>query len=420
MNNYLPKSKRIYNYKCDKIPFKSSIDNMYHYTYKIVEDSTGKYYLGMHSTLDIDDGYSGSGFIVCNIFRKKGTKGYTKYILNFYNSREDLIKAEELLITINELNDPLCYNLIEGGRCALHNENINSQSKNSKGCVYMYNYNINKRTRVPKEDIDKYKLNGWTLGYGPIPDAVKNSGTKGMVPIHKEDKSKWININDLEYFLKNGWIRGHSYIKNKGFKYMYIIDKDNNIHRNMVNPTDIENKLKIGWHIGYGPVTSQTIINGTIKGKIYISNKNGDMKTIFPDEINEYINNGWSKGLKGNIPHHHALVGRKRIYNPKDNVSKIVNVNDVDKYISNGWVIGMGHRKPSGKGINTFIHKGNEYKKVKNTEIQKYIDNGWEIGGPAKGTVHIVNSNGGHKMVHKNEVNEYINRGWTIMKSTHK
>lgn len=80
----------------------------------------------------------------------------------------------------------------------------------------------------------------------------------------------------------------------------------------------------------------------------------------------------------------------------------------------------MGHRKPSGKGINTFIHKGNEYKKVKNTEIQKYIDNGWEIGGPAKGTVHIVNSNGGHKMVHKNEVNEYINRGWTIMKSTHK
>ena len=417
MNNYLSKSKRIYNYICDKIPFRSSIDDMYHYTYKIVEDCTGKYYLGMHSTLDINDGYSGSGFIVCNIFRKNGTKGYTKYILNFYNSREELIDAEAELITMNEVNDPLCYNLILGGRCAVVGDSANKYNKNSKGCIYVYNYNINKRTRIHRDEIDEYLSGGWTLGYGPVSDAVKHSGPRGMIIIHNNDKSKWINIEDLEYFLNKGWSRGHLYSRKNGSKYIHFIDKDNIIHRKIIDPRNIDRYTSNGWILGYGPVTSQSIIDGTISGKIYISNKNGEMKTIFPDELDKYINNGWDKGLKGNISHHHALIGRKRIYNPKDNISKIVASCDIDEYIMNGWVIGMGPRKSSGKGLTVFIHKENEYKKVPKDTVQEYIKCGWTLGGPAKDSIHIIHPDGGHKMIHENELHKYIDSGWKVMKN---
>ena len=39
-------------------------DCRYHYLYKIVNTANNKFYYGIHSTRNLDDGYSGSGTIL--------------------------------------------------------------------------------------------------------------------------------------------------------------------------------------------------------------------------------------------------------------------------------------------------------------------------------------------------------------------
>jgi hypothetical protein len=61
----------------------------------MVESKTGKYYVGRHSTNNIEDGYFGSGKWVRSI---KDKNILTKSILCFYDNFDDLVVAEEHLL----------------------------------------------------------------------------------------------------------------------------------------------------------------------------------------------------------------------------------------------------------------------------------------------------------------------------------
>lgn len=89
---------------------------MYHYLYKTTCVITNKYYYGMHTTHNIDDGYIGSGIVLRNSIAKYGLDFHIKTIIRFCNSREELAAQEALLITEDTLTDPLCMNLKKGGR----------------------------------------------------------------------------------------------------------------------------------------------------------------------------------------------------------------------------------------------------------------------------------------------------------------
>ena len=65
-----------------------------HYLYKTTCKVTGRYYIGMHSTSNIDDGYLGSGKRLRYSIRKHGEDNHEKEILEFFDSRELLIEAE--------------------------------------------------------------------------------------------------------------------------------------------------------------------------------------------------------------------------------------------------------------------------------------------------------------------------------------
>lgn len=76
----------------------------YHYTYKITFYKEDKYYLGQHSTDNLDDNYSGSGTYCDWYFKKYGKNNtYKKEILAFYDSLDALNKAE-----YNLIGDKLC------------------------------------------------------------------------------------------------------------------------------------------------------------------------------------------------------------------------------------------------------------------------------------------------------------------------
>jgi len=86
----------------------------YHYIYKITRDD-GKYYIGMHSTDSLEDGYFGSGKLITRSIKKYGVERHKKEILEFLPSRIQLKERERELVNEEILDDPRCMNLQLGG-----------------------------------------------------------------------------------------------------------------------------------------------------------------------------------------------------------------------------------------------------------------------------------------------------------------
>lgn len=78
---------------------------MYHYLYKTTSQS-GKYYVGRHSTKNLNDNYIGSGKWVRSV---KNKEKLTVEILEYFDNISDLKIHEEILIN-KVINDPLNMN----------------------------------------------------------------------------------------------------------------------------------------------------------------------------------------------------------------------------------------------------------------------------------------------------------------------
>jgi hypothetical protein len=87
----------------------------YHFIYKTTCLINNNYYIGMHSTDNLSDGYIGSGVRIRNSIRAHGRKYHEIEILEFFENRELLIQREIELVNKELLKDPMCMNLMEGG-----------------------------------------------------------------------------------------------------------------------------------------------------------------------------------------------------------------------------------------------------------------------------------------------------------------
>lgn len=87
----------------------------FHFLYKTTCLTTGGWYIGMHSTDDINDGYLGSGRWILNSIKKHGEKNHHRDIIEFCDSREILCEREEQTVTLELIEDHFCMNLIKGG-----------------------------------------------------------------------------------------------------------------------------------------------------------------------------------------------------------------------------------------------------------------------------------------------------------------
>lgn len=101
-------------FKLEKESYKGDGDKFY-YLYKIVNNVNGKYYYGVHSTNNLNDGYSGSGKIIKRAINCYGVENFTKYILNFFTNEKDMYQAEKEILTEKEINNNNCYNVSSGG-----------------------------------------------------------------------------------------------------------------------------------------------------------------------------------------------------------------------------------------------------------------------------------------------------------------
>lgn len=90
-------------------------EKKYHFIYKTTNILSGRYYIGMHSTDNLDDGYLGSGDRLRLAVRKHGKENFEREILEFVNSRVDLRNRESEIITLDEIAKVDCMNLVVGG-----------------------------------------------------------------------------------------------------------------------------------------------------------------------------------------------------------------------------------------------------------------------------------------------------------------
>ena len=94
----------------------------YHFTYKTTNLINGRYYLGMHSTNHLKDGYMGSGKRLYYELNKYGRDNFKFEILEQFKYREELVQAEIILITEQDLKNPNCLNSKPGGTGGLSSE----------------------------------------------------------------------------------------------------------------------------------------------------------------------------------------------------------------------------------------------------------------------------------------------------------
>lgn len=87
----------------------------YHIIYKTTCLVTGKWYIGMHSTDNLDDGYRGSGQLLWKSIKKHGKDQHVYEILEFLPSRKALSEREAELVTEKVKDHPECLNLRTGG-----------------------------------------------------------------------------------------------------------------------------------------------------------------------------------------------------------------------------------------------------------------------------------------------------------------
>lgn len=130
-----------------------------------------KYYIGQHTTTNLNDNYKGSGKILCDYY-KKYPNDYIKTIICFCNSKEELNQREKECIA-PYLGSKDCLNIKEGGyNCEFTEESKNKMSKSLKGKTPW-----NKGLKMTEEYCQKNKESH--LGQLPWNTGLNKSGFSG-------------------------------------------------------------------------------------------------------------------------------------------------------------------------------------------------------------------------------------------------
>lgn len=88
---------------------------MFHTVYKITNLLDGMYYIGKHSTENLDDGYMGSSSVLPNLYEQLGKHNFKKEILFIFETSEEALAKEKELVTPELLRSGKVYNINVGG-----------------------------------------------------------------------------------------------------------------------------------------------------------------------------------------------------------------------------------------------------------------------------------------------------------------
>lgn len=282
------------------------------YFYKITNNVNGKFYYGIHSTNNLEDGYMGSGSRLNYAYKKYGVENFTKEILKFFDTRKECAEYESEIVTEELVHDKNCYNVSCGGehfntigtisvrdidgkcfRCSKYDEKyLNGEyTPTATGLVSVIENETNNKITITTDEYhsnkDKYSIRKHSI-------CVKNVGdlNNNYFFISQEEYSKNKHLYEHKY---KGYIRA----KDKYNNYFFVHTSDERLLNGKLKP------MWVGWK--HSESTKKKIseshrINQHQKGEknsqfgtCWIT-KDGINKKIKKEDIETYILDGWNKG----------------------------------------------------------------------------------------------------------------------------
>jgi len=205
-------------------------EKIFHYIYKTTNLLNEKYYYGMHSTNNLEDGYLGSGKRLRYSINKHGAENHSVEILEYLPNRKELAKREKEIVNLNEIAKENCMNLMVGGEGGFisveqqHNRAICAGNafalKLKNNAEYLKIHN----ERASKTMKENHRLGKIT--YGTFLNKKHSDGTKilmsikaherigeknsqfGTCWITKDGINKKIQKDSLNTYIQDNWIRG--------------------------------------------------------------------------------------------------------------------------------------------------------------------------------------------------------------------
>jgi hypothetical protein len=118
---------------------------MYYIIYKVSNQINGKFYIGSHKTINLNDNYMGSGKLLMYAQKKYGTENFIKEILHVFDTPEEMYAKEQEIVNIDFIAENNTYNVKIGGYGGW--DHVNSHQLNL--------YGLNGRTSNVKNDLQR-------------------------------------------------------------------------------------------------------------------------------------------------------------------------------------------------------------------------------------------------------------------------
>jgi hypothetical protein len=268
----------------------------------------------------MDDGYLGSGQLISASIEKYGRAAHRREVLQFFDTRKDLMDAEAALINVSVLADPNCLNLSLGGGSPLLPIGPTTGKRN------IWHDNGQER-RVEEADLPIYISHGWKIGRHPknkinlhgkwyIDADGKQGRTTGELPAGSRP-GKEGSTNNYRWVQRQGKQTLTSVIlpgDEIGFKLSKtnkgktVVVKDG-VQR-VVTPAEAEQLLSEGWTRRNSPTT----------GKIGMRSPTGEKRLVDPATARQLAALGWTiaaKQLKSAPPQVLVLAAELGLRIPK-------------------------------------------------------------------------------------------------------
>lgn len=319
-------------------------DNRYHYLYLMHNNINDNYYYGVHTCDDLNDGYCGSGSKLKIALQKYGKESFTKYILEFYKDYKSLLLREKEIVNENLLQDPKCYNLIEGGGIAGSLGRCTVKDKEGNTLSVIVNH--------PLIGSEYQSIN---TGY------IQTKDSNGICHRVKKDDPR-IKSGELV-----GVAKGFAAMRDKNGNCIKVPKDDPRIKsgelisivKNTVSVTDsIGNRYRVSKD---DPRIKSGELHYHTENRITVIDKDGNTLSVYIDDPR----------LKSG---EFVSINLNRKYVHKNGKNKMIYKNDLQKYLDDGWVLGL-YKKGT-----IMVHKNGKRTLIKPIDLQKYLDDGWKRG----------------------------------------
>jgi len=173
----------------------------YYIIYKITNLINNRYYIGRHSTNNLDDGYLGFGKAILNAIKKYGKENFKKEILAETTDSQKLWELESQIVNEQVVNDSLSYNMTYGGKHYLYGLKKFNQEK-----FLLHQSESGKRGG--KASIEKHKIkfpnNDWHRKGGLATAEKRRNNPKFIYEIITPDNKTYsVNRSELIILCKN-------------------------------------------------------------------------------------------------------------------------------------------------------------------------------------------------------------------------